>query len=70
MPEHYVQRFLDHGNLSATSRYVKTTRRGMREALARVEARRNPCTAIAQTADSALPLFEPQRACVHGSVCR
>jgi hypothetical protein len=58
MPEHYAQRFLDHANLSTTSRYLKTTRRGMHEALARVEARRNRCTAVAQTADFALPLFE------------
>src|SRR4030088_2313408 len=44
MPEHHVQRFLDHANLSTTSRYLKTTRRGMHEALTRVEERRNRCT--------------------------
>jgi integrase len=37
MPEHHVQRFLDHANLSTTSRDLKITRRGMHEAL---EARR------------------------------
>jgi integrase len=58
MPVHYVQRFLDHANLSTTSRYLKTTRRGMHEALARVEARRNRCTAVAQTANFELPLVE------------
>jgi integrase len=58
MPAHYVQRFLDHANLSTTSRYLKTTRRGMREALARVGARRTRCATVAQTADFALPLFE------------
>jgi len=58
MPEHYVQRFLDHANLSTTSRYLKTTRRGMHQALPRVEARRTRCTPVAQTADFALPLFE------------
>ena len=31
MPEHYVQRFLDHANLSTTSRYLATTRRGMHQ---------------------------------------
>lgn len=58
MPEHYVQRFLDHANLSTTSRYLKTTRRGMHEALTRVEERRNRCTTVAQAPDSALPLSE------------
>jgi integrase len=64
MPEHYVQRFLDHANLSTTSRYLKTTRRGIHEALRRVEERRNRCTIVAQSTDSALPLTgsptEPQ----------
>jgi integrase len=56
MPEHYVQRFLDHANLSTTSRYLKTTRRGMHEALRHVDERRNRCTTVAQQADSALTL--------------
>jgi hypothetical protein len=58
MPEHYVQRFLDHANLSKTSRYLKTTRRGMHEALTRVEERRNRCTTVAHETDSALTLTE------------
>ena len=58
MPEHYVQRFLDHANLSTTSRYLKTARRGMHEALKHVEQRRNRCTTVAQPADSAVPLTE------------
>jgi hypothetical protein len=58
MPEHYVQRSLDHANLSTTSRYLKTTRRGMHEALSRVEERRNRCTAVAHEADSGLTLTE------------
>ena len=66
MPEHYVQRFLDHANLSTTSRYLKTTRRGMHEALTRVEERRNRCTTVAHAADSALTFTqnptEPQGA--------
>jgi hypothetical protein len=58
MPEHYVQRFLDHANLSTTSRCLTTVRRGMHEALERVEERRNRCTTVASIADSALTLFE------------
>jgi integrase len=58
MPEHYVQRFLDHANLSTTSRYLKTKRRGMHEALERVEERRNRCTTVAHEGDSALTLTE------------
>jgi hypothetical protein len=58
MPEHYVQRFLDHANLSTTSRYLKTTRRGMHEALTRVEERRSRCTTVAHEVDSALTLTE------------
>lgn len=56
MPEHYVQRFLDHANLSTTSRYLKTTRRGMHEALRRVEERRTRCTNIAHEADPTVTL--------------
>ena len=59
MPEHYVQRFLDHANLSTTSRYLKTTRRGMHEALRRVDERRTRCTTVAHEADSALAFTEP-----------
>jgi hypothetical protein len=40
VPEHYVQQFLDHANLSTTSRYLKTTRRGLHEALEQYEIRR------------------------------
>ena len=58
MPEHYVQRFLDHANLSTTSRYLKTTRRGMHEALRRVEERRKRCTTVAHEANPALTFTE------------
>ena len=58
MPEHYVQRFLDHANLSTTSRYLKTTRRGMDEALRRVEEGRMRCTNVAEGADAAITLEE------------
>jgi hypothetical protein len=59
MPEHYVQRFLDHANVSTMSSYLKTTRRGMHEARRRVEKRRNRCTPVADGADSALTLTGP-----------
>ena len=39
MPEHYVQRFLDHANPSTTSRYLATTRRGMHQAFRLYEQR-------------------------------
>ena len=38
MPEHYVQRFLDHANLSTTSRYL-ATRRGMHQVFRLYEQR-------------------------------
>jgi len=64
MAEHDVQRFLDHANVSTTSGYLKTTRRGVHEALRRVEELRNRCTPVAHGADSALTLTgsptEPQ----------
>ena len=63
LSEHYVQRFLDHANLSTTPRSLKTTR-GMHEGLQPVEERRNRCTTVAPGADSTLTLAgsptEPQ----------
>ncbi len=44
MPEHYVQRFLDHANLSTTSRYLATTRRGMHQVFGQYEQRRAEIT--------------------------
>ena len=38
MAPHYVQAFLDHANLSTTSRYLNITAQGMHAALRRVEA--------------------------------
>ena len=58
MLEHYVHRFPDHPNLSTTSPSLKTTRRGMHEALGRVDERGNGCATVAQPTDSALPLSE------------
>jgi hypothetical protein len=40
MAPHYVQAFLDHANLSATSRYLNITSQGMHAALARFEDQR------------------------------
>ena len=36
----YVQKFLDHANLSTTSRYLKVERQGMHAALKRFEEQR------------------------------
>jgi integrase len=41
MAPHYVQAFLDHANLSTTSRYLNVTAQGMHAALKRVESQRN-----------------------------
>ena len=41
MAPHYVQAFLDHANLSTTSRYLNITSQGMHAALKRVEERRD-----------------------------
>jgi integrase len=40
MAPHYVQKFLDHANLSTTSRYLKVERQGMHAALQNVEKTR------------------------------
>jgi integrase len=40
MAPHYVQAFLDHANLSTTSRYLNVTSQGMHVALKRVEDER------------------------------
>ena len=39
VPEHYVQEVLGHANLSTTSRYLATTRKGLHQAMQRYEAR-------------------------------
>jgi hypothetical protein len=36
-----VQQFLDHANISTTSRYLKITRQGLHDTLARVERERD-----------------------------
>ena len=40
MSPHYVQRFLDHANLSTTSRYLKIDQQGMHNALKAFEKAR------------------------------
>ena len=47
MAPHYVQAFLDHANLTTTSRYLNITSQGMHSALKRVEDERIRCTAVA-----------------------
>ena len=53
MAPHYVQAFLDHANLSTTSRYLKVTRQAMHVALRRYDEGRR-CTSVAQGGDIAV----------------
>jgi integrase len=48
MAPNYVQKFLDHANLSSTSRYLKVERQGMHAALKKFEEARTHCTRVAQ----------------------
>ena len=48
VPPNIVQAFLDHANLSTTSRYLKVTRQAMHVALRRYDEGRR-CTPVAQT---------------------
>ena len=53
MSPHYVQRFLDHANLSTTSRYLKIDQQGMHNALKAFEKARGEDTqADTQSADA------------------
>ena len=53
MSPHYVQRFLDHANLSTTSRYLKIDQQGMHNALRAVdEARGEDTQCDTQSADA------------------
>lgn len=49
VPPNIVQAFLDHANLSTTSRYLKITRVGMHAALKRFEEARESCKPVANT---------------------
>jgi integrase len=57
MAPHYVKEFLDHANLSTTSRYLKTGRQGMHAAMKSVEQSRTRCTPVAHA-----PLGSPDPA--------
>ena len=64
MPEHYVQRFLDHANLSTTSRYLATTRRGMHQVFRQYEERQaakigKSCKFVARKEGSTVSLEVP-----------
>lgn len=56
MAPHYVQAFLDHANLSTTSRYLNITSQGMHAALKRVEDERIRCTGVALDDETATPV--------------
>ena len=47
VPEHVVQRMLGHANLSTTSRYLKTTRRVMQDAMRKYAEHREICKKFA-----------------------
>jgi integrase len=53
VPPNIVQAFLDHANLSTTSRYLKVTRQAMHVALRRYDEGRR-CTSVAQGGDIAV----------------
>ena len=53
MAANYVQRFLDHANLSTTSRYLKVERQGMHAALRSIDDRR--CQSLAKSDGPRLP---------------
>jgi integrase len=57
VPEHIVQRMLGHANLATTSRYLKTTRRVMHDAMQRFVERRR-CTTVAQQPTQPPPASE------------
>ena len=61
---HYVQRLLDHVNLSTTSRYLATTRHGMHQVFGHYEQRRaektgKSCKFVARKEGSAVSLEAP-----------
>ena len=67
MPEHYVQRFIDHANLSTTSRYLATTRRGMHQVFRQYEQRQaektgKVCKLFARKEESTVSLEAPSAA--------
>jgi integrase len=47
MPLSYVQLFIDHANISTTSRYLQGTAQGMHDALKKVEETRSRCNSVA-----------------------
>jgi hypothetical protein len=53
VPEHIAQRMLGHANLATTSRYLKTTRRAMHDAIQRFVDRKR-CTTVAQNVEQPL----------------
>ena len=46
VPEHYVQAVLGHSNLTTTSRYLATTRKGLHQVMRRYERRRPAATGV------------------------
>ena len=65
VPPNIVQAFLDHANISTTSRYLKVTRQGMHAALRRFEDARERCNLVAseaiQSTDTSVSSQRPDR---------
>ncbi len=55
VPEHYVQEVLGHADLSTTSRYLATTRKGLHQAMQRYEARVQTRANFSETRGSQRP---------------
>jgi integrase len=54
VPEHVVQRMLGHANLATTSRYLKTTRRVMQDAMRKYAEHRESCKIVASESANAV----------------
>jgi len=61
MAPHYVQAFLDHADLSTTSRYLNITAQGMHAALKRVEAARCKPVANSESGSTSPRTEQPEK---------
>ena len=61
VPEQYVQAVLGHANLSTTSRYLATTRKGLHQVMARYEARVQTRANFSETRGSQRPSTAVER---------
>ena len=61
VPEQYVQAVLGHANLSTTSRYLATTRKGLHQVMPRYEARVQTRANFSETRGSQRPSTAVER---------